>query len=125
MDFQGIDQISTRGRTGTQEKFNPEKSCRTNRNFCGVGTCLGNMPEAILTLWDDVPIVPFWQKNGWVTIRSSLCFELEQIRDHFYYTNFLFFYNKSGLRFSVTQSIAKLGFYSNPTVFFKKRVTGT
>ena len=51
-------------RTGTQEKFNPEKSCRTNRNFCGVGTCLGNMPEAILTLWDDVPSVPFWQKTA-------------------------------------------------------------
>ena len=48
-------------------------------------------------------IVP---KSSWVTIRSSLCFELEQIRDHFYYTNFKFFYNKSGLRFALAQSIA-------------------
>ena len=27
-------------------------------------------------------------KNCWFTIRTSLCFELEQIRGHFYYTNF-------------------------------------
>ena len=59
------------------------------------------------------------QKNGWFTTRSSLCFELEQIRDHFYYTNFLFFYNKSGLRFAVTQSITMVTFYSNPAVFWK------
>ena len=51
----------------------------------------------------------FFSKNRWVTIETSLCFELEQIRDHFYYTNFLFFYNKSGLRFAVTQSIMTLG----------------
>ena len=49
-----------------------------------------------------------FSKNGWVTIRSSLCFELEQIRGHFYFTNFLFFYNKSGVRFDITQSIVTL-----------------
>ena len=58
-----------------------------------------------------------FSKNSWVTIRSLLCFELEQIRDHFYYINFLFFYNKSGLRFAVTQSITMVTFYSNPAVF--------
>ena len=63
------------------------------------------------TLYNIVP------KNSWVTIETSLCFELEQIQDHFYYTNFLFFYNKSGLRFAVTQSITMVTFYSNPAVF--------
>ena len=51
-----------------------------------------------------------WEKSGkncWFTIRSLLCFELEQIRDHFNYKNFLFFYNKSGLRFDLAKSMAK------------------
>ena len=34
-------------RTGTPEKFNPEKSCRTNQHVCWVGTLPGNMPEVI------------------------------------------------------------------------------
>ena len=58
-----------------------------------------------------------FSKNSWVTIRTLLCFEIQQNRYHFYSTNFLFFYNKSALRFAVTQSIAKLGFYSGPAVF--------
>ena len=48
-------------------------------------------------------------KNSWFTIKTLLCFELQKIRDHFCFTNFLFFYNKSGLRFAVTQSIMTLG----------------
>ena len=37
----------------------------------------------------------------------SLCLELEQIRDHFYYTNAPHLYSKSGLGFVLTPSIAK------------------
>ena len=40
--------------------------------------------------------------------KFSLCLELEQFRDHFYYTNGGHLYNKSGLGFAVTQSITKL-----------------
>ena len=36
------------------------------------------------------------------------CFELEQIRDHFYYRNGQFFYCKCGLGFALAQSIAEL-----------------
>ena len=39
----------------------------------------------LYNLYSLYNIVP---KSSWVTIRSSLCFELEQIRDHFYYKNF-------------------------------------
>ena len=35
------------------------------------------------------------------------CFELQQIRDHFYYTNGGHLYGKSGLRFAVTQLYMK------------------
>ena len=42
---------------------------------------------------------------GWPKI--LLCLELEQIRDHFYYTNDPHLYSKSGLGFALTQSIAK------------------
>ena len=38
----------------------------------------------------------------------SLCLELEEIRDHFYYTNGGHLYSKSGLGFAVTQYITKL-----------------
>ena len=37
-----------------------------------------------------------------------LCFELQQIRDHFYYKNFKSFVSKSGLRFAITQRIKNL-----------------
>ena len=53
------------------------------------------------------------QKGGKIQNRNSvltifsLCLELEQIRDHFYYTNAPHLYSKSGLGFDVTQSIAK------------------
>ena len=40
-----------------------------------------------------------------VTKKTFFCFDLEQIRDHFYYTNGGYLYSKSGLRFAVTQSI--------------------
>ena len=46
-------------------------------------------------------------KNGCVSIKTWLCLELEQIRNHFYYTNRGYFINKSGLRFAVSQSIRK------------------
>ena len=50
-------------------------------------------------------MVSLTKNKGWVTIRTSLCFELQQILDHFYYKHFLFFYNKSGLRFAVAWCI--------------------
>ena len=56
-------EMTTRGRTGPQEKFNPEKSCRTNRCVWVVGTWLGNMPEVILTPELVVPSVPIWQNT--------------------------------------------------------------
>ena len=40
-------------------------------------------------------------------ITTLLGIELQQIRDHFSYTNDPHLYKKSGLRFAVTQSIAK------------------
>ena len=43
-----------------------------------------------------------------VTIKTLLCLELEQIRDHFYDTNGGYLYSESGLRFAVTQSKTKL-----------------
>ena len=43
-------------------------------------------------------------------IPISLCFELDQIWAHIYYTNGPHFVNKCGLRFGLAQSIAKLGF---------------
>ena len=47
--------------------------------------------------------------NGYVGHPNfSLCLELEQFRDHFYYTNGGHLYNKSGLGFAVSQSITKL-----------------
>ena len=36
-------------RTATQDKINPKKSCRTSGWVPDIGTCLGNMPEVILT----------------------------------------------------------------------------
>ena len=43
----------------------------------------------------------------WGGRKFSLCLELEQIRDHFYYTNGGHLYSKSGLGFVITPTIAK------------------
>ena len=43
--------------TGPQEKINPKKSCRTNGCVWAVRTCLGNIPEAILTFYEEVHIL--------------------------------------------------------------------
>ena len=40
---------ATRDRTGPQQKFNPEKSCRTKYHFSLVQICLENMPDVVLT----------------------------------------------------------------------------
>ena len=50
----------------------------------------------------------FWRERYVGHPIFSLCLELEQIRDHFYYTNRGHLYSKSGLGFAVTQSITKL-----------------
>ena len=47
----------------------------------------------------------FRVKHGCITIRTWFCLELEQIWDHFYYTNGGYLYSKSGLRFAIAQSI--------------------
>ena len=41
-------------------------------------------------------------------INFFLCFELEQIRDHIYYTNATHLYSKCGRRFALAQSITKI-----------------
>ena len=56
-----ISVLSDLGRTGPQEKINPQKSCRTNGHVCALLTGLGNMPKANLTLNEFVPSVPFWK----------------------------------------------------------------
>ena len=61
----------------------------------------------------------FFFKSGWVSIRTLLCFELQQIWDHFCYKKIKRFYNKSGLGFSVTQSIATLGLGTCNRIFQK------
>ena len=40
-------------------------------------------------------------KSGWITIRNLLCFELEQIRDHIYYTIRGHLYSNCGVQFVV------------------------
>ena len=56
----------------------------------------------------------FWQgspRNGFCVPTQNqifLCFELEQIWDHIYYTNAPLFYSESGLRFALAQSIKNL-----------------
>ena len=50
-------------------------------------------------------MVSLTKNKGWVTIRTWLSFELQQIWDHFYYTNAPQLYSKCGLRFAVAQCI--------------------
>ena len=67
-------------------------------------------------------MVIFWPKVGhfgiFYSVKSPnlflLCLELEQIRDHFYYTNGGHLYSKSGLGFVITPSIAKI--FGHPNV---------
>ena len=40
-------------------------------------------------------------KSGWITIRNLLCFELEQIQDHIYYTFRGHLYSNCGVKFVV------------------------
>ena len=61
-----------------------------------------------------------FSKNGCVTIRTWLCFKLEQIRDHFYYTNGGHLINESGLRFAISQSIKSS--YTNTQVHYNKNL---
>ena len=81
------------------------------RNAALIPTKSGNELRSRLPLDDDFGARSsrtcnmFFQKTNQVTIRILLCFELQQIWDHFYYTNAPHLYSKSGLRFAVTQSI--------------------
>ena len=70
-----------------------------------------NMIVCLLTTWRHQLLGDGGGKIQTEFLPKSLCFELEQIRDHFYYKNFLFFYNKSGLRFAVAQSISNFVFW--------------
>ena len=75
---------------------------------CGEKKC-GEPKRATTRSWrwrtlmhNDVLIVNLLQ----ITIRTLPYFELEKIRDHFYYANAPHLYSKSGLRFAVAWCIA-------------------
>ena len=57
-------------RTGTQGLINPKKSCRTNGYVSDIMTCLGNMPEVVLTHNFWVHTVPFLQNS---------CFSVQKV----------------------------------------------
>ena len=67
----------------------------------GLGFALTQSIAEIQHSWD---IFNYW--DAWVL--SRLCFELEQIRDHFAQQIWGVLRKQSGLRFSLTQSIKKL-----------------
>ena len=55
---------------------------------------------------DSLPLyVPRLASPSWIIF--VLCFELEQIGDHIYYTNGGYSYSKCGLGFALAQSIKK------------------
>ena len=80
--------------------------------------CMTHQVTGIITLfyvwkcfWQDSP------RNGFCVPTQNqifLCFELEQIWDHIYYTNAPHFYSKCGLGFALAQSIKKIWFCVGP-----------
>ena len=64
------------GRTGTQGLINPKKLCRTNGCVSDIHTCLGNVPEVVLTQ-------NFWVR--YMPIKHSLLLYPVTDNQHFLY----------------------------------------